>query len=93
MAFSTLDPKSALLVIDLQQGITGMPLAHPTDAVIARCTDLIAAFRRHDLPIVLVNVAGTPPRPHRPLCQQRHPSGRLDGPDPRTAISSPATSL
>jgi nicotinamidase-related amidase len=61
MPFSTLDPKTALIVVDLQKGITGLELAHPTEDVVARSVALIKAFRRHDLPIVLVNVAGSPP--------------------------------
>jgi len=59
--FSTLDPTTALVVIDLQKGITGLPLAHPTSDVIARSAALAAAFRKHGLPVVLVNVAGSPP--------------------------------
>ncbi len=36
MPISALDPKSALLVIDLQKGIVSMPVAHPMDPVIER---------------------------------------------------------
>jgi nicotinamidase-related amidase len=61
MAFTELDPKTALLVIDLQKGIVGLPLAHPVDEVVANVLALIGAFRRHGLRIVLVNVAGSPP--------------------------------
>ncbi|MFR9803799.1 isochorismatase family protein [Pseudonocardia sp. RS010] len=61
MPFSTLDPKTALIVVDLQKGITGLQLAHPTEDVVARSAALVEAFRRHDLPVVLVNVAGSPP--------------------------------
>jgi nicotinamidase-related amidase len=50
-----------LIVIDLQSGLVGLPLAHPTADVIARTTTLVAAFRRHGMPVVLVNVAGSPP--------------------------------
>ena len=59
--FSTLDPTTALVTIDLQQGITGMALAHPTEDVVRRSAALAKAFRRHGLPVVLVNVAGSPP--------------------------------
>jgi nicotinamidase-related amidase len=61
MAITALDPKSALVVVDLQQGIVGMPLAHPVDDVLKRSVALVDAFREHDLPVVLVNVVGTPP--------------------------------
>ena len=61
MTFTNLDPKTALLVIDLQDGIVGLPHAHPTDDVVSKTSALVKAFRRHGLPIVLVKVAGSPP--------------------------------
>jgi nicotinamidase-related amidase len=61
MALTTLDPKTALIVIDLQKGIVTLPVAHPVDGVIARSCELLAAFRQHNLPVVLVNVAGAAP--------------------------------
>lgn len=61
MALSTLDPKTALVVIDLQKGIVAYPTAHPTAGVVENAATLIAAFRRHQLPIVLVNVTGGAP--------------------------------
>lgn len=61
MPFSTVDTNTALIVVDLQAGIVGLPLAHPVEGVIARSTELIGAFRRHGLPVALVNVAGAPP--------------------------------
>ncbi len=60
MPVTTIDPQAALIVVDLQQGIVGLPLAHPTDQIVARCTALIAAFRERGRPVVLVNVAGSP---------------------------------
>ncbi len=61
MAVTTLDAKTALILIDLQQGIVALPTAHPADAVVARAAALADAFRRHHLPVVLVNVAGGAP--------------------------------
>jgi nicotinamidase-related amidase len=61
MSFTELDPNTALLVVDLQKGIIGLPLAHPVDDVIGKSTALIEAFRKRGLPIVLINVAGSPP--------------------------------
>ena len=61
MTFTDLDPKTALLVIDLQGGIVGLPLAHPADDVVSKSSALVEAFRRHSVPVVLVNVAGSPP--------------------------------
>ena len=58
MPLTTLDPKTALVVIDLQNGIVALPTAHPTGDVVRRSAALADAFRRHGLPVVLVNVAG-----------------------------------
>jgi nicotinamidase-related amidase len=56
-----MDTTPALVVIDLQQGITAMPVAHPIDEIIQRSARLAAAFRRHRLPVVLVTATGVPP--------------------------------
>ncbi len=61
MTVSTLDPNSALILIDLQRGIVAYPTAHPTGEVVARASLLASAFRRHGLPVVLVNVSGGAP--------------------------------
>jgi nicotinamidase-related amidase len=61
MPITTLDAKTALIVIDLQRGIVALPTAHPTGAVVERAAALAQAFRRHGLPVVLVNVAGGAP--------------------------------
>lgn len=60
MAVTALDPKTALIVIDLQQGIVSYVTAHPADAIVKRASALADAFRRHRLPVVLVTVAGAP---------------------------------
>lgn len=61
MAITTLDPRTALVVIDLQQGIMSMPMVHPPAQVIAQSAKLAQAFREKGLPVVLVNVAGVAP--------------------------------
>ena len=58
MTISTLDAKTALLVVDLQKGIVGLPTAHPVAGVLANAASLTDTFRRHGLPVVLINVAG-----------------------------------
>jgi nicotinamidase-related amidase len=58
MAITTLDPNSALVVIDLQKGIVARPTAHPIAGVIKNAVALADAFRARGLPVVLVNVAG-----------------------------------
>ena len=60
MPFTELDAKTALLVVDLQKGSVGAPMAHPVQDVIANVTALTEAFRKHQLPVVLINVAGQP---------------------------------
>jgi nicotinamidase-related amidase len=61
MTISTLDPKTALLVVDLQKGIVGLPTAHPIADVVNNAVKLIDVFRGHDLPVVLINVDGVAP--------------------------------
>ena len=61
MALTTLDARPALVVIDLQKGITARPGIPQLDDVVARSARLAAAFRRHGLPVVLVNASGVPP--------------------------------
>ncbi len=61
MTVTTLDPKTALVVIDLQKGIASLPAAHPAGEVVHHASALASAFRRHRLPVVLVNVAGGAP--------------------------------
>lgn len=61
MTVSALDDRTALVVIDLQKGTIGSnPMAHPAEDVIAHAAELASAFRRHGLPVILVNHAGTP---------------------------------
>lgn len=67
MTLTTLDPKTALIVIDLQQGMLFAPVVHPFTGIVSRAGALADAFRHHGLPVVLVNVAGGPPgRTERP---------------------------
>ncbi|WP_018607378.1 isochorismatase family protein [Uliginosibacterium gangwonense] len=61
MTITTLDPRTALILIDLQAGILALPTAHPSSEVLRQCCVLAEAFRRHQLPVVLVNVAGAAP--------------------------------
>ncbi len=61
MTVTTLDPKTALIVIDLQKGIVGLPTVHPIGGVLASATVLTEAFRRRGLPVVLVNATGVAP--------------------------------
>src|SRR5579871_6668933 len=58
MALTTLDKIPALVIIDLQKGLAGLPAAHPFGDIVERSRRLAEAFRSRGLPVVLVNVAG-----------------------------------
>ncbi len=60
MPLTTLDPASALIVVDLQRGTVARPAAYPVAPVIANAARLAKVFRQHGLPVVLVNVDGAP---------------------------------
>ncbi|MFI9719770.1 isochorismatase family protein [Streptomyces sp. NPDC052396] len=90
MPVTTLDPRTALVLIDLQQGITALPTVHPAEEIVARGARLATAFRAHDLPVVLVRVTGPgspgrnelPPRQGEPpagFAELRPELGRQDG--------------
>ncbi|MFG2944374.1 hydrolase [Streptomyces adustus] len=58
MALTALDPRTALVVIDLQAGIVAAPTQPYGGAeVVARTVELADAFRAQDLPVVLVRVS------------------------------------
>jgi nicotinamidase-related amidase len=61
MPLTMLDPHAALIVIDLQKGIVGLPTVHPTAEIVGRAAQLARAFRKRGLPVVLVNVMGRAP--------------------------------
>jgi nicotinamidase-related amidase len=61
MPITQLDPSAALIVIDLQKGIVGLPLLHPAPEIVARAAQLAQAFRQRNLPVVLVNVTAAAP--------------------------------
>ncbi len=76
MALTTLDAKTALIIVDLQKGVAAMPATHPIAGVVARSRQLAEACRRHGLPVVIVNVTGMAP-------------GRTEQPSPRRGAFPP----
>ena len=61
MTVTTLDPATALVVIDLQGGIITAPTVPiPAADVVVRSAELAGAFRSHGLPVVLVRVTAQP---------------------------------
>jgi nicotinamidase-related amidase len=61
MPLTKLDTIAALIVIDLQKGIVGLPTVHPASEIVGRSAQLARAFRERGLPVVLVNVTGAAP--------------------------------
>lgn len=61
MPLSQLDANPALVVIDMQKGVIGLPTAHPAAEITANNAKLARAFRAQRLPVVLVSVAGRSP--------------------------------
>ena len=57
----TLDPRTALVVIDLQKGIVALASEPVVAPIIAKARALADAFRAAGLPVVWVNVAGGAP--------------------------------
>ena len=61
MPLTKLDSTVALIVIDLQKGVVGLPLAHPSAEIVGRAAQLARAFRTSSQPVVLVNASGRAP--------------------------------
>lgn len=60
MAIRQLDARTAIVLIDLQKGITAMPTVHPAVDVLAHAADLAHAARTRGLPVIRVRVAFSP---------------------------------
>lgn len=74
MPVTTLDSRTALIVIDLQKGIAGLAGAETVEPVVRNSRLLADAFRARGLPVVLVNVAGgAPGRTEQPRPSQPFP--------------------
>jgi nicotinamidase-related amidase len=80
MPVTKLDTIAALIVIDLQKGIVGLPTVHPTAEIVDRSAQLARTFRERGLPVVLVNVTGGAP-------------GRTDNTRPRFSFPEDWTEL
>jgi nicotinamidase-related amidase len=76
---TTLDPHTALIVIDLQEGILALARVHPDDEIVKNAIHIIQAFREKHLPVVLVNVAGgAPGRNEQTPAMSERPTGWSD---------------
>ncbi|HEX3424045.1 MAG TPA: isochorismatase family protein [Sphingomicrobium sp.] len=75
MTVTTLDLKTAFVIIDLQKGLVSYPTIQPVPDVAAKASFLAKAFRERGLPVVLVNVAGRAPgRTEQPRPTQHPPT-------------------
>ncbi|MEU8774531.1 hydrolase [Streptomyces sp. NPDC048606] len=74
----SVDAATALVLIDLQEGILALPTVRPGAEVLRNGIALARAFRAHRLPVVLVNVAWSPDGGDLP-------STDVDRPGPATA--------
>ncbi|MCM5560192.1 cysteine hydrolase family protein [Pleomorphomonas sp. JP5] len=61
MSFTTIDARSALVVIDLQKGIVALPPQDLARQAIGNAVHLVETFRALGRPVVLVNVLGGAP--------------------------------
>ncbi|WEB45023.1 hydrolase [Streptomyces yunnanensis] len=83
MTVTTLDPRTALVVIDLQNGLRALPgTPHAIGDVIERTARLAKSFRARALPVVLVRVTSssdgadaTPGRAETPRHNHTMPAG------------------
>ncbi|MFJ8948800.1 hydrolase [Streptomyces sp. NPDC102384] len=83
MSLTTLDPKTALVVVDLQKGLMGVSGApYAVSDVVDRSARLADAFRGAGLPVVLVRVSlsadgsdATPGRTETPSSGRAMPEG------------------
>ncbi|HEX7339653.1 MAG TPA: isochorismatase family protein [Rhodanobacteraceae bacterium] len=79
MTVTTLDPKSALIVIDVQKGVVSLPTVHPMGDVVKHIVVLAEAFRGRGRPVMLVNVTGAAPgRTEQPRRQREFPADWAD---------------
>jgi nicotinamidase-related amidase len=62
MPVTSLAPKTALIIIDLQNGIVSLPTVHAIEAVIKRVSTLAAEFRAQGLPVAR---SAKPARPRK----------------------------
>src|SRR6188768_2811113 len=69
MPATQLDPRSALVVVDLQKGLSPFSFTRPFVEVVSNAARLAEAFRRAELPVVLVRAV--PPRPDEGWRAQR----------------------
>ncbi|WP_327352314.1 hydrolase [Streptomyces sp. NBC_01304] len=88
MPATTLDPRTALVLIDLQNGILGLPTVTPSADVLGQGARLAEAFRAKGLPVVLVRVGWSQDGGDLPV--GRSDAGRMAAAPPAAFSEFPA---
>ncbi|WP_081067485.1 isochorismatase family cysteine hydrolase [Burkholderia territorii] len=60
MAITKIDPKSALIAVDMQKGILAMAAPTDVERIVAKTTELANTFHELGLPVVWVHALGLP---------------------------------
>ncbi|MCJ0872553.1 hydrolase [Streptomyces sp. AP-93] len=88
MPASSLDPRTALVLIDLQNGILAMPTLTPAAEILKQGTRLTRAFRARELPVVFVRVGWSADGGDLPA--GRSDAGRLESAPPAAFSEFPS---
>ncbi len=95
MPVTTLDEKTAVVVIDMQKGILTLPTLHPSEDILDNVVRLVDAFREKGRPVVLVHVGLAPDRAdaiksrnQSPVPQGNQPAGFFEFADALNADPS-----
>lgn len=87
MSFSTLDPRTALIAVDVQQGIVGMAGPELAEPVVTQTSALATAFHAANLPVIWVIAHGLPTgRTDKPAPAGEPPAG-FTTQDPRLPVA------
>ena len=97
MPVDTLDPATALVLVDLQKGITALPTVHDPATVVARAAALADAAHRGGRPVVRVRTRFSPdggdaaPRAYRLAGTRHHARPPTSPSSTRVCPSRPTT--
>ncbi|MFI6361382.1 isochorismatase family protein [Nocardia sp. NPDC050630] len=61
MPLTEIDANTALVVVDLQDAVVALPTAHSAKSIVEQSIRLADAFRKRNLPVVIVTAAGVAP--------------------------------
>ncbi|WP_433632129.1 cysteine hydrolase family protein [Nocardia sp. CA-120079] len=61
MPLTEIDAHTALVVVDLQDAVVALPTVHSAKSIVEQSARLADAFRKRNLPVVIVTAAGVAP--------------------------------